>query len=295
MGYVGGIDAGGTSWRCAIIDQDCQIIARVSFPTTSPEETLARASSFFIGQRTSGVIFDTIGVSCFGPLCIDPSSPKWGHILQTTKAGWSGADVAGTLAQATGCLVLIESDVTAAALAEKAWGAGIGVDSLAYVTVGTGIGAGVLFATTPIGGAMRPEAGHMRAPRHDDDHSFVGVCPFHGDCIEGLASGPAIMARWGVEAAQLPNDHPAWDSEVHYLAHLAANLILATAVQRVIFGGGVCQRTGLVERVAIKTKTLIGPYGTAAPGEVGFDIVSAGLGLDAGLLGGAWLALAATT
>lgn len=295
VAYVGAIDAGGTSWRCAIVDQDCHIVARVSFPTTSPEETLQLASAFFTDQRASGMRFNTIGVSCFGPLCLDPSSPKWGYLLATTKPGWSGVDVAGSLARQTGCSILIESDVTAAALAEKAWGAGIGMDNIAYVTVGTGIGAGILFGSTPVWAAMRPEAGHMRAPRHPLDDTFAGVCPFHGDCIEGLASALAILARWGIEASALPDDHPAWDIEAHYLAHLAANLILTTVVQRVIFGGGVCGRAGLVKRVGAKTKALIGAYGTAAPGEVGFDIVEAGLGLDAGLLGGAWLALQAMT
>lgn len=295
VGYVGAIDGGGTSWRCAIIDQDCRIIARTSFPTSSPERTLGLASTFFTSQRASGTVFDAIGISCFGPLCIDPLSPKWGHILATTKPGWSGADVAGPLARATGCSLHIESDVTAAASAEKAWGAGVGVDRLAYVTVGTGIGAGILLGVTPVWGAIRPEAGHMRAPRHPNDHIFAGVCSFHSDCIEGLASAPAILARWGVDAAALPDDHPAWDIVAHYLAHLATNLILTTGVQRVIFGGGVCARAGLVERVALTTRSLIGPYGTAAPGEVGFDIVNAAFGLDAGLLGGAWLALKAMT
>ena len=130
----------------------------------------------------------------------------------------------------------------------------------------------------------------MRAPRHPDDLALAGVCPFHGDCIEGLASAPALFARWGMDAADVPDAHAAWEIEAHYLAHLAANLVLTTAVRRVIFGGGVMARAGLVERVAAKAKALIGPYGTAAPGEGGFEIVGAGLGLDAGILGALWLA-----
>jgi fructokinase len=290
LDLVGAIDAGGTSWRCAIVDRTCKIVARTAFATTTPEETLAKASAFFVEHSDLGFMFDKIGIACFGPLGVNPQEPRWGHILTTTKAGWSGTNVAGALAQSTKCRILIDTDVNAAALAERAWGAGQGRDDLAYVTVGTGIGAGILLDGKPIWGAMHPEAGHMRVPRHRDDPDFEGVCPFHGDCVEGLASAPALKRRWGMEASQLPDDHAAWDIEAHYLAHLGVNLVLTTAVPRVIFGGGVMARRGLTERVAAKAKALMGPYGLAAQGEAGFDVVSAGLGLDAGLLGGAWLA-----
>ena len=290
MNRFGAIDAGGTSWRCAIVDGARTILARAAFPTTTPEETLNRAGGFFNEQAAVGFDFHHIGLACFGPLAVNPLDPRWGRILATTKPHWSGTNVVESLARATGCAVHLETDVTAAALAERAWGAGQGHDNLAYVTVGTGIGAGILLNGQPVWGALHPEAGHMRVPRHRHDREFQGVCPFHGDCIEGLASAPAIKARWGTDADSLPDDHEAWDIVAHYLAHLAANLILTTAVSRVIFGGGVMSRAGLVQRIATKAKGLIGPYGVAAQGEAGFDIVAAGLGLDAGLLGGAWLA-----
>lgn len=286
---LGAIDAGGTSWRCAVAAGPNRIIARAAFPTTTPEQTLARAAAFFAAQPTVA----TIGVACFGPIAVNPDDERWGQILSTPKPGWSGADVAGELARATGARISLDTDVNAAVLAERAWGAGQGLDDLAYVTVGTGIGAGLLVGGRTVRGALHPEAGHMRAPRHRDD-DFPGVCPFHGDCIEGLASAPAIAARWGVDPAQLPDRHPAWDLEAHYLGHLAASLILTAAVRRVIFGGGVMARGGLVERVAAKTSELIGPYGPNAPGEAGVSVVGAGLGADAGLLGGLWLALDAT-
>ncbi|GBF59331.1 putative fructokinase [Candidatus Phycosocius bacilliformis] len=290
MALFGGIDAGGTSWRCAVFDGKDSILARTAFPTTTPEETLGHAIAFFQAEAQAGRAVKRIGIACFGPLAVNPAHPRWGHILATTKPHWSGTDVAGMLARGTGCTIALETDVTAAAFAERAWGAGRGLDDIAYVTVGTGIGAGLLLGGKPVWGTMHPEAGHMRAPRHYDDLTFAGVCPFHGDCIEGLASAPALVARWGVQASDLPDDHPAWDIEAHYLAHLAANLVLTTAVKRVIFGGGVMARNGLVRRVADKAAALIGPYGTAAPGEGGFDVVGAGLGLDAGLLGALWLA-----
>lgn len=290
MPYVGGIDAGGTSWRCAIVGDDCKILARTAFPTRLPKETLAKAAAFFNEHGALGLKPQTIGVACFGPLGVNPDKPDYGHILTTTKPGWSQTDVVGNLARATGCKIQIETDVNAAAFGERAWGAGQGINDLAYITVGTGIGAGILLGGTAVWGSMHPEAGHMRAPRHKHDQDFGGVCPFHGDCIEGLASAPALAARWGMDAALLHDDHPAWDIQAHYLAHLAVNLVLVTAVQRVIFGGGVMARVGLIDRVSQKAKVLLGPYGTAVPGQAGFEIVSAGLGLDAGLMGAVWCA-----
>jgi fructokinase len=290
VAIFGGIDAGGTSWRCGLYSDHNTPIVRASFATTTPTETLAKASAFFNEQINAGHQIVAIGVACFGPLGVNPASNTWGHILETTKPGWSNTDVAGHLARTIGCPIAIETDVTAAAYSERAWGAGRGIDNLAYVTVGTGIGAGIIINGQAIHGALHPEAGHIRAPRHPLDLAFDGVCSFHGDCIEGLASAPALKARCGLDAAELHDDHPAWDIEAHYLAHLAVNLVLTTAVQRVIFGGGVCARRGLVARVAQKAKALLGPYATAMPQGAGMEIVTAGLGLDAGLLGAIWLA-----
>ena len=290
MHYFGGIDAGGTSWRCAIAHDGNVIMARTHFPTTTPDETLAKAIAFFTDQAALGLKVNRIGVGCFGPIVLNPNDPKWGHILATPKPGWAYADIAGTIRRGTGCDIVLETDVTAAAFAERAWGAGQGLNHLAYVTIGTGIGAGILLDGKAIRGALHPEVGHMRVPRHPGDLDFPGVCHFHGDCVEGLASAPALKARWGVDASALPDDHVAWDIEAHYLAHLAVNIILTTSVSRIIFGGGVSVRAGLIESVASKAKALIGPYGLAGPGQAGFEVVRAGLGLDSGLLGGIWLA-----
>ncbi|GIU67811.1 ROK family protein [Candidatus Phycosocius spiralis] len=288
---VGAIDAGGTSWRCAIIDEDLTILARSSFPTTSPQETLGLAAGFFRAQKSAGLDVSVIGVGCFGPLAVNPKDSRWGHILATTKPGWAGADVAGVLAEQTGARITLDTDVTAAALAERAWGAGQGYDDLAYVTVGTGIGAGIIVDGKPIWGSLHPEAGHMRVPRHRDDQEFAGICSFHRDCIEGLASAPAMAARWGQDASELGDDDIAWDIEAYYLGQLSVNLVLTNAIQRIILGGGVMVRHGLVERVAVWAASLLGPYSVGGEGEVGFDVVGAGLGLDAGLFGGAWLGL----
>lgn len=290
MNYVGAIDAGGTSWRCAVVDDRRKILARAAFATTSPQETLGKASAFFMDQVAKGFALKHVGIACFGPLCTTPSAHNWGHILATPKPGWSNTDVVGGLARGLEFTISIELDVIAAALAERAWGGGRGLDDFAYVTVGTGIGAGIILGGSPISGASHPEAGHMRVPKLSRDKDFSGICPFHGDCVEGLASATALKARWHMDPVALADDHPAWDIEAHYLAHLAANLVLTTAVRRVIFGGGVSMRAGLIDLVARQTKDLVGPYGLAAQGEAGFEVVPAGLGLESGLLGAVWLA-----
>lgn len=292
MALVGAIDAGGTSWRCAIIDTESpkQFLARTQFPTTLPNETLAKAVNFFKSYGADNASIQTLGVACFGPVAVNLTLSNWGYILATPKLGWANTNVAGVLGQALNCPVRIETDVIAAAQGERAWGAGRGFDHLAYVTVGTGIGAGILVDGAPIHGALHPEAGHMYAPRHPNDTQFKGVCTIHKDCIEGLASAPALKERWGIDGQAIPDDHPAWEIEAHYLAHLALNLILTCALNRVIFGGGVCQRSGLVERIDEQLRPLLGAYGVAAPGGSGISIVRAGLGADAGLLGACWLA-----
>lgn len=287
---VGGIDAGGTSFRCILASGPDDIRAEVQFPTTTPEATLEQACAFF--RDGPGRAASRIGVACFGPVRVDPQAADWGRILRTTKPGWSGADVAGTLSRATGKPVRLETDVTAAALGEQRWGAARGITSFVYVTVGTGIGAGVISAGRPVRGGLHPEAGHIFVPRASGDAGFAGVCPIHGDCVEGLASAGAIAARWGQAPDTLPDDHPAWEVEAHYLAHLAATLIVVTASQAVILGGGVSARTGLVGRVAARTAALLGAYLDDLDRPAGPWVLPPGLGLRAGSLGAVAVALA---
>jgi fructokinase len=288
MDRFGAVDAGGTSFRCMVATGPDAIVAETSFPTTTPEETLTRACDFFNDGPGQGV--RRLGVACFGPVAVDPGHPGYGHILETTKPGWSGAAVLQALAAGTGLPIVIESDVNAAALSEYRWGAGRGIESLAYVTVGTGIGAGIISNGRTLHGGLHPEAGHIRVPRFPGD-DFPGVCPFHGDCVEGLASAPALKARWGADPANLPCDHPAWEIEAHYLGHLAATLILVSASQLVIFGGGVMARTGLADQVARKAEDLLAGYSRAITGPVSPVVTGAGLGLKAGVLGALALAM----
>lgn len=287
---LGGIDAGGTSFRCILAAGPDQILAEEQFPTTTPGDTLARAAAFF--TTGPGQNAEAIGMACFGPVAVDPSHPRYGHILSTPKRGWSDCDVLGPIRAATDRPVAIETDVIAAALGEHQWGAGQDEPNLAYVTVGTGIGAGILSQGVPLHGALHTEAGHIRVPRHPQDIGFDGVCRFHGDCVEGLASAEALAARWGMDAAELPDDHRAWAIEAHYLAHLCTTLVLVAAVRRVILGGGVSARAGLVEQVARQTGDLLAGY-EASLGIAGHAIVvRPGLGLKAGSLGA--LAVAAS-
>jgi len=201
----GGVEAGGTKFVCAVGDASGRILDEVTFPTTSPDQTLARAISFF--KAFSGL--RAIGVGSFGPVDPRPGSPTWGFITTTPKPGWRNTDVAGILGRALNLPVAFDTDVNAAALGEKRWGAAQNVDDFIYLTIGTGIGGGGMFNGTLMHGLLHPEMGHIRIPHDLGRDPFPGACPYHGDCLEGLASGPAIAARWGVPGEQLPPDHPA--------------------------------------------------------------------------------------
>jgi len=273
---LAGIELGGTK-TVAVLARGSAIFERVRLPTTSPDETL-----HLLGERLAR--WDAIhpiaalGVASFGPLAIDPAHPLYGHVLDTPKPGWSGADLLGPLGEVTGCPFAIHTDVTAAALAEGQYGAARGFTDHVYITVGTGIGVGILVAGQPLSGQLHPEAGHMRVPRAAGD-DFAGCCPFHGDCLEGLASGTAIARRAGRPGAKVTDSDPLWDHVVEVIAQACANLRLTLACERIVLGGGVIAgRLLLVERIAGRTDALIGGYLPAAERMV----VAAELGEDAG-------------
>lgn len=233
----GAIELGGSKVLCAVGTPDA-IRAEVRIPTTQPGDTLAAVERFFAPHRAA---ISAIGVAAFGPLELSPG-PRFGALLRTPKPGWTGVPIAARLADALRLPVAIDTDVNAAVLAEQRLGAGEGEDPCVYVTVGTGIGVGVSIAGRPIHGLMHPELGHLPAPPLCD---FPGICPFHGRCIEGVASAPAIAARAGTATEQLPDDHPVWALEARYLAHVLAASVLAYAPRRIVVGGGVLARTGL--------------------------------------------------
>ncbi len=279
------IEAGGTKVIAAVAKGGTrEIIARTRISTTTPEQTIATATEWLLKQADS---YTAVGIASFGPLDLNPESASWGHITQTSKPHWSNADVAGPFARILKCPVAINTDVNGAALAEWKWGAGKGTNASIYLTVGTGVGGGAVLDGRLVHGLSHPEMGHMRVPRHPADASFHGICPFHGDCLEGLASGPAIHARWGVSLSQLPSDHAGRDMIAWYLAQATTTLQAIFEPGRIILGGGVMETDGLLDRVRTAANQASGKYFTGDPKEL---IVAPFLGADAGILGALALA-----
>lgn len=286
----GGVETGGTWCVCALGTGPEDIHAEDQFPTTSPQETLERIIAFFATRPTPS----TVGIGSFGPVDVERSSPTWGHVTTTPKPGWQHTPVATVVGERLGVPVAFDTDVTAAALGEHRWGAGRELPSLCYLTVGTGIGAGLIIDGRPVRGLVHPEVGHLRIPRDARD-SFVGVCPAHGDCWEGLASGTALSERWSARAEQLPDDHEAWDLEAEYLALGILAIVCVASPHLVVAGGGVMDRPGLRESVSRRLRELLNGY-LATPllaERIDDFVVAPALGDRAGVLGA--LALAELT
>jgi fructokinase len=289
----GAVEAGGTKFVCAIGDENGTIRAESRVPTTDAVSTLAAVRDFFDAQRRALGTFSAIGIGCFGPVILDKRSAKYGFIGKTPKAGWSDVDMVGMLAQDFSCPVGFDTDVNAAALAEHRWGAARGAKNVVYLTVGTGIGGGVLVDGAPLHGLMHPEIGHIHPRRHSLDLKFPGVCPFHGDCLEGLASGPAILARCGVDLPHLDADHAQWQMQADYLGQLCAQLVLTLSPQRIIMGGGVMAQERLFPGIRDRMLHWLGGYIDRS--ELLADseryVVPPALGARAGVLGGIGLAI----
>ena len=286
MSHYGLIEAGGTKVLLGICDAHGTISARHRIDTTSPDVVLGEAIGWFQAHLPHPI---AIGIASFGPLDLSRGSPTWGHVTRTTKAGWSGADVAGPFARALGCPVGIETDVNGAALAEARWGAGVGHGSLLYLTIGTGVGGGFVSERRLLHGLSHPEMGHIRVPRHPDDTQFAGVCPFHGDCLEGLASGPAVIARWGHPLSDLGEDHPGAAMIAWYLGQAVCSFQAVMDPARIVLGGGVMATPGLLAMVRTEAAKAGGGYFAGDPAEA---VVAPGLGSDSGLLGALAVALA---
>ena len=250
------IEAGGTKFVCGIGSSKGSL-RTATIPTRDPEATLSDVEAFLDEAMAEFGGIAAIGIGSFGPLELDSASPRYGHILATPKEGWQGIDMPSRLGQRYGVPVGIDTDVNAAALAEMRIH---GVESLAYVTVGTGIGAGIVVQGNTVRGLGHPECGHIAVQRHSVHEGFAGVCPYHGDCLEGLASGPALQAAWGTTASHIPEDHPAWEAQADYLAQLCVTLILTVAPQRIVLGGGVMSRPFLLGRVRDATLRRLSGY-----------------------------------
>lgn len=286
MAVLGAIEAGGTKFVCGIGNEQGEIMDRVSFPTEAPEVTMARVIDYFEGKNV-----EAIGVGSFGP--IDPivGSSTYGYITTTPKPHWSNYNLIGKLKAHFDVPMGFDTDVNGAALGEYTWGAAKGLDSCIYITVGTGIGAGAVVGGQLLHGLSHPEMGHILVRRHAED-AFAGFCPYHGDCLEGLAAGPAINKRWGTQGAELPADHPAWEMEAYYLAQALMNYVLILSPQKIIMGGGVMKQEQIFPLVRRKLQELLQGYVQHASLTADIDsyIVPPGLGDNAGLSGALALA-----
>ena len=279
----GGMEGGGTKFVCAVGTGLGEIIDETRFPTTTPDETLDRAIVFFKKHTLTA-----IGLAPFGPLELNQDSPAFGSIASTPKSGWSHADILGRFRAHFNLPMAFDLDVNAAAFGEYHWlPKNRRLFSLVYITIGTGIGAGVIVNGEVVHGLTHPEAGHMRLPHDRHKDPFPGICPFHGDCFEGLANGPAIGKRWGQPADTLPEDHPAWDLEADYIAHAVSNIIYMLSPQRIVLGGGVMERLQLFPLIRLKVREILNDY-IASPtmtGSMSGYILPPGLGKRSAILG----------
>jgi fructokinase len=291
----GAIEGGGTKFVCAIAEAPDRILARIAVPTTDPGATLAACVSFFAAAENAHGPIAAFGFGCFGPIELSPAASNFGRLLATPKPGWSGADVLAPLRSAFGAPIVLDTDVGAAALAEWRLGAGRGAGSLAYVTVGTGIGGAVAPQDRTRRRLMHAELGHLPAARDPRDAGFTAVCPFHGSCIEGLASGPAIRARWGCELDALPADHAGRRIIAGYLGQLAASIALVESVEHIVFGGGVLSNGALLPLVsAAMLEYLNGYFAPLRDAERAASYLRApALGHESGIVGAVLLAMQA--
>jgi len=259
MTLVGGIEAGGTKFVCAVGSSPDDIREEIRYPTSTPQENIQRAVDFFAEHHRTTPLA-AIGIASFGPVDPDPSSPAFGYVTTTPKPHWAHTDFAGPIREAFGLPVGFDSDVNGAALGEQRWGAAQGLDTFVYLTIGTGLGGGGMVNGKLIHGLMHSEMGHITIPHDREKDPYPGWCTYHGDCWEGLACGPAIEDRWKARAETLAPDHPAWDLEAHYLALGLRTLICVVSPQRIIMGGGVMQQMHLFPKVRAETQRLLNGY-----------------------------------
>ena len=295
MKLYGGIEAGGTKIVCVIAAGPQKIVAETSFPTTTSKETINHMVDFFRKQMETYEL-EGLGVGSFGPLDLHPGSSTFGYITTTPKAGWQNMDLMGHLKKALRMRVVIDTDVNAAALGEYMWGNGQGLDPFVYYTIGTGIGMGCRINNFLTHGLTHPESGHILMHRDPQVDPFKGCCPYHKDCFEGLASGPAVEQRWGQKGETLPPDHPAWDLEAHYIAQALANTILVLSPRRIVLGGGVMHQEQLFPLIRKKVVEMLNGYvqsPTILTDQINDYIAPAKLGNHAGVLGAVALAVQA--
>ncbi len=285
MKLYGALEAGGTKMVLAVIDEEGEIRDRVSMPTRTPAETMPEMIDYFRGYPIV-----SLGIGSFGPLDLDPRSQTFGFITATPKLPWRNYPLLRAFTEQLGVPAALDTDVNGAALAEAALGAAKGLDSCLYVTVGTGVGGGLIINGKPVHGLVHPEIGHIPVRPMAQDPMPGGICPYHGACLEGMAAGPAIEKRWGISARELPDDHPAWELESEYLSQLCVTAMLAFSPEKIILGGGVMQKKFLLPLIREKTVQALKGYVAHPAVENGLRdyIVEPGLDTASGIMG-AWL------
>jgi len=285
----GGIEAGGTKFVCGV-GTGPDDLKTAQFPTSTPDITVASVIDFF--KTEAGARLEAVGIGSFGPVDLDPTSATYGHITSTPKPGWENFPLLGAIQQGLDVPTALETDVNVALLGEEKWGAANKMDDAVYLTIGTGVGGGVLAHGQLVHGFLHPEIGHLRIPHDRARDPFKGSCRFHDDCLEGLASGPAMQARWEVPAATLAPEHPAWALEAHYIALALVNLTVTLCPRRILLGGGVMQQAQLFPLIRDEFSTLMNGYIRRREVTERLDeyIQPPGLGSRAGILGALVLA-----
>lgn len=285
---IGALEAGGTKMVCAIGNENGEILKREVFPTTTPEETMPKMIAFFKEEA-----IEALGIGCFGPISPARDSADYGYITSTPKLAWQNYNIVGEFEKALQCPVGFDTDVNAAALGEAAYGITKGLKNSIYITIGTGIGVGVLAEGKLLHGMMHPEAGHILLHRHPAD-TYEGWCPFHKDCLEGLAAGPALEKRWGAKGDTLTDRAEVWEMESYYIAQACVNYCMILSPERIVLGGGVMKQPALLPLVREKfTELLAGYIRTKEVADVEHYIVGASLNDNQGVMGCIGLALQA--
>ena len=283
---IGAIEAGGTKFVAAVAREDGTLLAQARIPTETPQTCFPALAAFFSNAAAAHGPIAAFGVASFGPIEIDPNSSNYGRFTTTPKPGWAGARFHDVLGQ-FGAPIVVDTDVNGAALGEWEQGAGQGCTTLAYTTIGTGVGSGVLRHGQSLMGFSHFESGHIPVPHDLASDPYPGFCPFHGDCLEGLAAGPAIKARWGMSLSELASPHDQIALIAGYIAQLAVALVLLHMPDRLIFGGGVMKAPGLIEALRRTTEAKLAGYIKAPQLDPGLEryIVGPGLGDQAGITG----------
>ncbi|MDJ0625531.1 MAG: ROK family protein [Candidatus Caenarcaniphilales bacterium] len=253
-----GIEAGGTKFVCAVGTNPEDLQEKISIPTTDPQTTLKEVIQY-LKQQEKKYKIQAIGIGSFGPIDLHKSSQLYGHITSTPKPGWANTNIVGAIKSELNLPINFDTDVNAAAFGEFKWGASKDLSNSVYITVGTGIGGGAIINKEILHGVLHPEMGHILIPKHPDD-DFQGSCPFHNNCLEGLASGKAVEERWKLKAKEIDPEHKAWDLEAYYLANGIMSVICILSPQKIIIGGGISQVPGLLKKVGKQTKNLLNNY-----------------------------------